>query len=52
MADTIIQRFAADDSIGLVFPDDPNIIGWGENFLMLSDLASDSESLSRCRRQL
>ena len=31
MADTIIQRLAVDDSLGLVFPDDPNIIGWGEN---------------------
>ena len=33
IADTIIQRFAAEDSIGLVFPDDPNIIGWGRTAL-------------------
>ena len=31
MADTIIGRFAADDSIGLVFPDEPHIMGWGQN---------------------
>ena len=39
MADTIIQRFAADDSIGLVFPDDPHIIGWGENLPYALELA-------------
>ena len=39
IADTIIQRFAAEDSIGLVFPDDPNIIGWGENLPFALDVA-------------
>ncbi|MGV8124645.1 MAG: rhamnan synthesis F family protein [Candidatus Xenobiia bacterium LiM19] len=31
MADTILGRMAADPSIGMVFPDDPNVIGWGKN---------------------
>ena len=31
MADTILQRMAADDSIGLVFADDPYILGWTGN---------------------
>jgi glycosyltransferase involved in cell wall biosynthesis len=31
IADTILQSMAADDSIGLVFPDDPYILGWGSN---------------------
>ena len=52
MADTIIQRFAADDSIGLVFPDDPHIIGWGENLPYALDLASESESRRRFRKPL
>jgi len=29
MADTILARMNADSSIGMVFPDDPNIVGWG-----------------------
>jgi len=31
MADTILERMTADTSIGLVFPDDPNAIGWSAN---------------------
>ncbi len=31
MADTIIASMIADPSIGLVFPDDPNVVGWGGN---------------------
>jgi len=31
MADAIVQRMAADPSIGLVFPDDPACIGWDGN---------------------
>lgn len=31
MADTIVGRMAADPSIGMVFPDDPNVIGWSGN---------------------
>ena len=28
MADLILQRFAADPDLGLVFPEDPNLTGW------------------------
>ena len=31
MADMILGRMAADPSIGMIFPDDPNIIGWEKN---------------------
>jgi hypothetical protein len=31
MADIILGRMAADPSIGIVFPDDPNAVGWGSN---------------------
>jgi len=31
MADTILDRMTADTSIGVVFPDDPNAIGWSAN---------------------
>nr|MDQ3039991.1 rhamnan synthesis F family protein [Pseudomonadota bacterium] len=31
MADLILGRMGEDSSIGLVFPDDPNFIGWREN---------------------
>jgi len=31
MADRIIAQFAQDETLGLVYPDDPYILGWGEN---------------------
>lgn len=31
MADIILGRMGSDPSIGLVFPDDPHIVGWGDN---------------------
>ena len=31
MADLILGRMGEDPSIGMVFPDDPNIVGWGAN---------------------
>ena len=31
MADLILGRMAADPSIGMVFPDDPYVIGWGNS---------------------
>lgn len=31
MADRILAHFASDPSIGMVFPDDPNIVGWSLN---------------------
>lgn len=39
MADTIVQRLSEDQTIGLVFPDDPNLLGWGENLPYAVDLA-------------
>ena len=39
MADAIIQRFAREETIGLVFPDDPHLLGWGENLPYATDLA-------------
>jgi len=32
MADTIISQMISDKTIGLVFPDDPHVIGWGKNW--------------------
>ncbi|MFZ5524811.1 MAG: rhamnan synthesis F family protein [Pseudomonadota bacterium] len=32
MADIILGRMAADQDVMMVFPDDPNIVGWGENY--------------------
>jgi glycosyltransferase involved in cell wall biosynthesis len=40
MADAILARMAADPSIGMVFPDDPNIVGWGSNQPHVADLAA------------
>ena len=31
MADIIVGRMAADPAIGLVFPDEPNLLDWGSN---------------------
>ena len=31
MADIIIKRFASDPSVGIIFPDDPNVVGWDDN---------------------
>lgn len=31
MTDLILGRMAADPSIGIVFPDEPHIVGWGAN---------------------
>jgi hypothetical protein len=39
MADSILGRMAADPSIGMVFPDDPNIVGWGTNQPFIADIA-------------
>ena len=39
MASRIIQRLSADQAIGLVFPDHPNIHGWGKNLPYALDLA-------------
>uniref|UniRef100_UPI0025CD1B3C rhamnan synthesis F family protein n=1 Tax=uncultured Thiodictyon sp. TaxID=1846217 RepID=UPI0025CD1B3C len=39
MAAKIIAILAADDGLGLVFPDDPNTVGWTDNRSIASDLA-------------
>jgi glycosyltransferase involved in cell wall biosynthesis len=31
MADIILGHLAADPTIGIIFPDDPNVVGWGKN---------------------
>lgn len=40
MADTILARMNEDASIGIVFPDDPNIEGWGSNLAFAEPLAA------------
>jgi lipopolysaccharide biosynthesis protein len=39
MADAIIQRLSRDETLGLVFPDDPHILGWGKNLPYAVSLA-------------
>ena len=40
MADLILTRMANDNTIGMVFPDDPNVIGWGQNRSYAKNLAA------------
>jgi lipopolysaccharide biosynthesis protein len=40
MADTIMTRMNSDVSIGMVFPDDPYIVGWGTNLGVAKPLAA------------
>ncbi|MBS0576104.1 MAG: glycosyltransferase [Proteobacteria bacterium] len=40
MADAVIAAMAADASLGLVFPDDPNVVGWGANRPCAQQLAA------------
>lgn len=40
MADLILGRMAADPSIGIVFPDDPYVVGWGANRLHAEQLGA------------
>ncbi|WP_237476346.1 rhamnan synthesis F family protein [Lichenibacterium dinghuense] len=39
MADLILDRFAADERLGLAFPEDPNLTGWSLDREIASDLA-------------
>ena len=39
MLDQILAKFNSDPAIGMVFPDDPNAIGWSENREIAEDLA-------------
>lgn len=40
MADAIVARMLADPSLGLVFPDDPNVVGWTGNLSFARDLGA------------
>jgi lipopolysaccharide biosynthesis protein len=40
MLDRIIDAFAGDSSLGLVFPSDPNLVGWGENLSIAEEVAA------------
>lgn len=39
MADSILEKMNADASIGMVFPDDPNVVGWSANRIIAESLA-------------
>lgn len=39
MMDAILDRFAADDGLGLVFPDDPHLAAWDRNRNLAADLS-------------
>ena len=39
MALTILERMAGNEQLGLVFPDDPNVIGWSKNKEIAENLA-------------
>jgi glycosyltransferase involved in cell wall biosynthesis len=39
MMDTVLARFGAQPGLGLVFPEDPHLPGWSDNFEIASDLA-------------
>lgn len=41
MADIILGRMADDQGVMMVFPDDPYIVGWGDNFRFAERLLSD-----------
>ena len=41
MADAILGRLAADPTLGLVFPDDPNVVSWGSNRPFAEAVAAD-----------
>jgi len=39
MMDLVVREFAANEALGLVFPEDPHLIGWEENFEIAQRLA-------------
>jgi len=39
MLDRIVERMLQDQSIGIIYPDDPNIYDWGDNYSLACDLA-------------
>jgi hypothetical protein len=38
MMDTILRKMVAEPSIGIVYPDDPNAVGWGKNKNIATEL--------------
>jgi lipopolysaccharide biosynthesis protein len=40
MADSILAEMKADETLGMVFPDDPNVVGWSENRTFAETIAS------------
>jgi hypothetical protein len=40
MADTILSAMSDDESIGMVFPDDPHVVGWSANRSLAEPLAA------------
>lgn len=40
MADAIVARMLADPTLGLVFPDDPNVVGWTGNLSFAQDIGA------------
>lgn len=40
MADNILSEMKKDTSIGMVFPDDPNAVGWTDNRMVAENLAN------------
>jgi glycosyltransferase involved in cell wall biosynthesis len=40
MADSVLAKMKNDTSIGMVFPDDPYIVGWGSNLAFAEPLAA------------
>jgi hypothetical protein len=41
MASTILERMAGDEKLGLVFPDDPWVVGWAGNKKIAEELAQE-----------
>ena len=39
MLDRIVERMLQDQRIGIIYPDDPNIYDWGDNYSLACDLA-------------
>jgi hypothetical protein len=39
MLDIVLTRFAAEPNLGLIFPEDPHLPGWADNFEIASGLA-------------
>jgi glycosyltransferase involved in cell wall biosynthesis len=40
MADTVLSAMSDDESLGMVFPDEPNVVGWNANKVVAEPLAA------------